>query len=257
LVLAGDGAGLFARNHVVTMRRTILTVALALAAGAIGTASRADDHERAKSLFEEAFNRRYRWDENFKGFSADFRATREGKDVRGTIHADASNAGHPQIEVTCDDEEIQALVQSTVTTTVTHTRASRFDKSFASSTFSIIGEGAHGGTKIAISGHGFFKDATIKDGNVIENHGGHGDVASEVRVHQVVLLVESGKVLPREHEAIIKRGDEVQKGSTTETWREFDGVWLPTRYQLRRQTDSAAVETMVHLSNVKVEKANP
>ena len=28
---------------------------------------------------------------------------------------------------------------------------------------------SHGGTKIAITGHGFFKDFTVKDGNIIPN----------------------------------------------------------------------------------------
>ena len=70
----------------------------------------------------------------------------------------------------------------------------------------------HGGTKIAVSGHGFFKDFTVKDGNIIENHGGHGAMSSEVKVHQVVWMADSGKTLPREYAFTIKTGDHEQIG---------------------------------------------
>ena len=97
----------------------------------------------------------------------------------------------------CADEEVKKLVSDTVASTVTHTRASKFEKAFGSSSFAIAGAGAHGGTKIEILGHGFFKDFTVKDGNIVENHGGHGEMSSEVKVQQIVWMAESGKTLPR------------------------------------------------------------
>ena len=54
------------------------------------------------------------------------------------------------------------------------------------------------------TGHGFFKDFTIKDGNIIENHGGHGEMSTEVKVHQVVWLADTGKILPRAYSFTIK-----------------------------------------------------
>ena len=94
----------------------------------------------------------------------------------------------------------------------------QFDKTFGDCTFAIEGEGSRGGTKIKLSGHGFFKDFTIKDGNIIENHGGHGEMSSEVTVHQVVWMAESGKTLPREYSFKIKTGDHEQTGRTVESW---------------------------------------
>ena len=74
-----------------------------------------------------------------------------------------------------------------------------FDKTFGDCTFAIEGEGTRGGTKIKVSGHGFFTDFTVKDGHIIENHGGHGAMfnVTEVSVRQVVWMAESGKTLPR------------------------------------------------------------
>ena len=96
-----------------------------------------------RKMMEEAFNRRYRWNESLKGFSADFTLSREGKTVKGSLRADVTKP-HGGVEVVCDDEEVKKLVQDTVGSTVTHTRAASFDKAFGSSTFAISGEACTG-----------------------------------------------------------------------------------------------------------------
>jgi hypothetical protein len=224
-----------------------------LATLALATAARAGDGDdpRARKLMEEAFNRRYRWAEDFKGFSADFSCRREDRTVRGSIRADATNP-HGGVAVTCDDEGVKKLVQSTIASTVTHSRASRFDAAFGDCAFAIEGEGSRGGSKIKVTGHGFFKDFTVKDGNIIENHGGHGEMSSEVVVRQVVWMTDSGKTLPREYAFRIKTGEHEQTGKTVETWREVDGVWLPSGYHLARTEGSAPVESTLRLENIKV-----
>jgi hypothetical protein len=225
-----------------------------LALGAILTPAFAQDDARAHKLMEEAFNRRYRWNESFKGFSADFSLTSEGKSAKGSIKADVSKP-HGGVEVTCDDERVKKTVQETVASTVTHTRAASFDQGFGSCAFSIAGDGAQGGTKIAISGHGFFKDFTIKDGNIVENHGSRGEMSSEVKVRQVVWMADSGKTLPREYAFKIKNGHGEQTGQTTETWHEVDGVWVPTWYRMIRNEGSAPVESTLRLENIKLDQA--
>jgi hypothetical protein len=232
----------------------IMLAAIGMAAVALLTPARAQDDARARKMMEEAFNRRYRWNDAFKGFSADFTLSREGKTVKGSLKADIAKP-HGGVEVVCEDEEVKKLVQDAVGSTVTHTRATSFDKAFGSSTFAIGGEGTSGGTKITVSGHGFFKDFTVKDGNIVENHGGHGTMSSEVKVRQVVWMAESGKTIPREYAFTIKTGEREQSGKTTETWREVDGVWLPTLYRMtRNEGSSAPVESMLRLENVKVEQ---
>src|SRR6516165_470759 len=188
-----------------------LILGMGMATLALVSPTLAGDDSRARKLMEDAFNRRYRWAENFKGFSADFSYRREGKTVQGTLKADATDP-HGGVVVTCDDENVKKLVQSTIASTVTHSRASRFDTAFHDCTFAIEGEGSRGGTKIKVSGHGFFRDFTVKDGNIIENHGGHGEMSSEVSVHQVVWIADSGKTLPHEYAFKIKTGDHTQTG---------------------------------------------
>ncbi len=229
-------------------------VIIGLATLALGFAARAGegDDARAKKLMEDAFNRRYRWPEYFKGFSADFSYRHEDKTVQGTVRADVTKP-HGGVEVACDDEHAKKLVQSTIASTVTHSRASAFDKAFGDCTFAIEGEGSRGGTKIKVSGHGFFRDFTVKDGNFIENHGGHGEMSSEVTVHQVVWMADCGKTLPREYAFKIKTGDHEEIGKTVETWREVDGIWLPTWYGMTRGEGTAPVESMLRLDNIKIE----
>jgi hypothetical protein len=238
------------------MTKTWLMLAMLAPATVMSlSAAQADDDPRARKMMEEAFNRRYRWNDGFKGFSADFSFTREGKTVKGTIKADATKP-HGGVTVECDDADVKKLVSDTVASTVTHTRASSFEKAFGSCSFAIAGDGAHRGTKIAITGHSFFKDFTVKDGNIIENHGGHDAMSSEVKVQQIVWLADSGKTLPRAYAFAIKNGDHEQSGKNMEMWREIEGVWLPTRWHLvRNEGSAAAVESTLSLENVKVEQA--
>jgi hypothetical protein len=238
------------------MAKTWLTLAMLAPATIMSlSAARADDDARARKMMEEAFNHRYRWNEGFKGFSADFGFTREGKTVKGTIKADSAKP-HGGVAVECDDADVKKLVSDTVASAVTHTRASSFEKAFGSCSFAIAGEGAHGGTKIAITGHAFFKDFTVKDGNIIENHGGHDAMSSEVKVQQIVWLADSGKTIPRAYAFTIKNGEHEQSGKNLEMWREIEGVWLPTRWHLARNEGStAAVESTLTLDNIKVVRA--
>ncbi|MGO9465557.1 MAG: DUF3386 family protein [Isosphaeraceae bacterium] len=238
------------------MTRTWLLLALLAPAFVLSlSAARADDDARARKMMEEAFNRRYRWNEGFKGFSADFSCTREGKTVKGTLKVDAARP-HGGVAVECDDADVKKMVSDTIASTVTHTRASSFEKGFGSCTFAIAGDGAHGGTKIAITGHGFFKDFTVKEGNIIENHGGHDAMSSEVKVQQIVWMADSGKTLPRAYAFTIKNGDREQSGKNMEMWREIQGVWLPARWHMvRNEGSAAAVESTLILDNIKVEQA--
>jgi hypothetical protein len=234
----------------ITLR--ILAV-MSLTSVALVTSGRAADDARPGKLMEEAFNRRYRWGENLKGFSADFTLTREGKTAKGLLKADLTKP-RGGVEVVCDDAEAKKLVQDTVASTVSHTRASSFAKAFGQCSFTAGGDGAHGGTKIMVSGHAFFKDFTVKDGHLIENHGGHGEMSSEVKVHQVTWMADTGKTLPRQYSFTIKTGAQEQTGKTTESWNEVDGVWLPARYHLTRSEGSTPVESMLHLENIKVDQ---
>jgi hypothetical protein len=233
-----------------------LLVIVGMAALAVESAARAGEEgdARAKKLMEEAFNRRYRWAEDFKGFSADFSYRAQEKTVRGAVKADAT-APHGGVTVTCDDENVKKLVESTIASTVTHSRAARFDKVFGDCSFTIEGEGSRGGTRIKVSGHGFFKDFTVKDGNIIENHGGRGEMSSEVIVHQVVWMAECGKTLPRAYAFKIKTDDHEQAGKTAENWRELNGVWLPASYRMTRNEGTAPVESTLRLENIKLETA--
>ena len=222
---------------------------------ALATAARAGDGDdaRARKLMEDAFNRRYRWAEDFKGFSADFSCRREGRTVQGTVRADVTKP-HGGVEVTCDDEGVKKLVEYDDRKHGDAQPRLSFDKAFGDCTFAIESEGARGGTKIKVLGHGFFKDFTVKEGNIIENHGGHGAMLTEVSVRQVVWMADSGKTLPREYAFRIKTGEHDQTGTTAETWRKVNGIWLPSGYHMTRTEGSAPVKSTLRLTNIKVER---
>jgi Protein of unknown function (DUF3386) len=232
-----------------------VVAALSLAIGTSLAPALAQDNARAHKLMEEAFNRRYRWNESLKGFSTDFTLTREDKTVKGSIKADLSKP-HGGVEVTCVDTQVKKLVQETVASTITHTQAASFNQAFGTCGFSMAGDGTQGGTKILVSGHGFFKDFTVKDNNIVENHGNRGEISSEVKVYQVVWIADSGKTLPREYGFKIRTGNGEQTGQITETWRAIDGVWLPTWYRMIRSEGSTPVESVLRLENIKVEQGS-
>lgn len=241
-------------------RASVLLAMAALATVTFATAARAGDGDdaRARKLLEDAFNRRYRWAEDFRGFSAEFSYDRDGRTVHGTVSADLTKP-RGGVQVTCDDETVKKAVQSTIASTVTHTRASRFEAAFGDCGFAIGGERPDGATKIKLSGHAFFTDFTVKDGHIVENHGASaamGMISSEVSVRQVVWMADSGKTLPREYTFRVTRkaGERTveETGKTLESWREVEGVWLPSTYHLTRTEGSTSVESTLRLANIKV-----
>ena len=113
--------------------------------------------------------------------------------------------------------------------TITHTRGSSFAKSFGSASFAIAGEGA------PITGHedrsygprllqGFRQS---KDGNIVENHGGHGEMSTEVKVQQIA----SGRRLRQDLPRGVFLHDQERRQRTVGQERgilsEIEHVWLP------------------------------
>ena len=122
-------------------------------------------------------------------------------------------------------------------------------------TFAIEGEASRGGPKIKLTGHGFFKDFTVKDGHIIENHGGHGEMSSEVSVRQVVWVAESGKTpAPR-----IRVPDQVRRPRARPARPSRPGT-RSTASGSRAGTACTApraaspVESVLRLENIKVER---
>jgi len=63
-----------------------LLAMIGLAVRTLSTPSLTQDDARARKLIEEAFSRRYHWNEDLKGFTADFTRTSEGKTNNGSIN---------------------------------------------------------------------------------------------------------------------------------------------------------------------------
>jgi len=216
------------------------------------------DDAKARQLLQEASGRRYRWDKDLKGFSADFALTRDGKVVKGSVTVKLTGM-RGDIQVACDDDSAKRAVREVLGNTVLHTRATTFDASFGKSSFALAGPGKDGGTVIKLTGHGFFKDFTVKDGFIVQNHGGAGGFESEVNVHQVAWIAELGMTVPKESSATITTGsgeDQVTRRiHTQEDWGQVHGYWFPTRHRSVMTVGEKKTETLLVLDNIKVETA--
>src|SRR5438046_2362261 len=96
-------------------RAAVLGMGLAVLGSWMATVSAADD-AKARQLMEQAFNLRYRWGADLKGFSADFSLTRDGKTTQGkvTVALDKPRGG---VEVTSDDESAKSVVRQVLGST--------------------------------------------------------------------------------------------------------------------------------------------
>ena len=89
------------------MRNVWITLA-AIGTTVVGffTSRGAEDDARPRKMMEEAFNHRYRWNENLRGLGH-FTLSREGKTVKGSLRADVTKP-HGGVEAVCDDEEARS-----------------------------------------------------------------------------------------------------------------------------------------------------
>ncbi len=246
------------RNVTLLAAGAVLACLAGSAAWAQEPAVPTKDDAKARQLLQEASGRRYRWDKNLKGFIADFALTRDDKVVKGSVTVKLTGM-RGDIQVTCDDDSAKRAVREVLGNTVLHTRATTFDDSFGKSSFALAGPGKAGGTVIKLTGHGFFTDFTVKDGFIVQNHGGAGGFKSEVNVHQVAWVAELGKTVPKESSATIITGsgdDAVtRKIHTWEDWGAAQGYVFPTRHRAVMTVGEKKTESLLVLDNIKVERA--
>ena len=237
---------------------SILSAGTVLAGGMGVPQAIGEDDAKARQLLEQASSRRYRWDTNLKGFTADFTLTREGTSVTGKVTV-ALTGSRGDIQVDGDDAATKRAVREVLGNTVLHTRAATFEQSFGGSSFALGEQGRQGGTVIKLSGHRFFSDFTVKDGFIIQNHGGAGGFQSEVNVHQVAWIAELGKTVPKESSATIITGDGDDKVTRTihtwEDWSPAHGNWFPTRHRSVMTVGKDKSESLLLLENIQVEPA--
>lgn len=219
----------------------------------------AEEQAQARRLLQEATARRYRWDKELKSFTADFSLTRDGKTVKGSVTVKLTGP-RGDIQVSCDDEAAKQAVREVLGNTVLHTRATTFDDSFGNCSFALAGAGKYGGTVIKLTGHSFFKDFTVKDGFIVQNHGGVGGFLSEVNVHQLTWIAELGKTVPKESSATISFGagqdTTTRHIHTWEDWGQAHGYWFPVRHRSLIIVGDDKTETLLLLDNFQVEKTS-
>ncbi len=241
----------------------VMTLSVALANQAATTTNEAattiKDDPAARELFREASGRRYRWDRDLQGFSADVTLELNGKSTTGTVTVKLDTP-RLDIQVTGDDPALESYVREAVGISIVHARPTNFDESFAKTTFALAGPGRHGGTVITMTGHPVFRDFTVKDGFIVQNHTGAPGFETEVNVEQVAWIAELGKTVPKELLAKIVTGEGASKVTrwrhNREDWSQVDGYWFPTRYRTAITEGEVKTESTLTLANLRVEK-NP
>ena len=239
----------------------VLTLSVALANQAAPTTNEAatttTDDPAARELFREASGRRYRWDKDLKGFSADVTLEQNGKSATGTVTVKLGSA-KLDIQVASDNPALEGVVRELVGVSVVHARPNNFDESYAKTTFALAGPGRHGGTVIKMTGHSIFKDFTVKDGFIVQNHTGGPGFETEVNVEQVAWVAELGKTVPKELLAKIVSGEGDSKVTrwrhSREDWTQVDGYWFPNHYRLTITEGESKTESALTLANIRVER---
>ena len=193
----------------------LMLAMLALAAVMSLSAARADDDARARKMMEEAFNRRYRWSEGFKGFSADFSFTREGKTVKGTIKADATKP-HGGVTVECDDADVKKLVSDTVASTVTHTRAPASRRHSARARSRSPAKGATAAPRLPSRAMASSRTSRSRTATSSRITAAMARCRARSRSSRSSGWPTSGKTLPRAYAFTIKNGDREQSGKNME-----------------------------------------
>lgn len=234
----------------------VLTLSVALANEAATTTK---DEPAARELFREASGRRYRWDKELKGFSANVTLEQNGKSTTGTVTVKLDSA-RLDIQVASDDPALEGVVRELVGVSVVHARPNNFDESYAKTTFALAGAGRHGGTVVKMTGHSIFRDFTVKDGFIVQNHTGGPGFETETNVEQVAWVAELGKTVPKELLAKIVSGEGDSKATrwrhSREDWSQVDGYWFPNHYRLAITEGESKTESTLTLASLRVER-NP
>lgn len=185
------------------------------------------DNPEARRVFREASENRYVWDEQFKGFEADFTMTKDGgSPLTGRLKCD------PNLNVSVEglDPADQSLVHVEMSQFVTHRQRRPFNEYFGPDKAKFrLGEISDKGTEIFVEGDSMGSNYIIADRQVKQLSRNIGRLHFTI-TNKGILPAEDGRYIAAEYDVTYYSSDnnqEVGKAQFRDEYFKLGNYWMP------------------------------
>ncbi len=154
------------------------------------------DDPKARELLQRAFNKTARWQNDFKGFTANLTVNVNGKVTRGSVII----KGPRDVSVHLDDPDVQKWVQEQLGMIAVHRGPRSFEESDGKYALTMLEDGHPCGTKLTIHGSNSFyrlKNDTITQINREMGHPGMAPFAFTINVEDSTTTQEQKNLTTR------------------------------------------------------------
>lgn len=218
------------------------------------TASPIDDPE-ARKVFQQAYERFYRWPTSFTGFQADFMVKlREGD--HGTTGSVIVTPDY-KVKVQCADKQAAQMVEQEMVQVVTHLKPRPFASEFQNATFSFGDRDPNAGTRVDVTGGASrARSFRTKDGEITQIAHSFGRIRFLAN-HTSYLKTHERSLIPAAFSITYYSNETDQVISYIEFKDEYAQVgnlWLPRRRVKTETLKDKTTHLEIELTNHKVHK---
>lgn len=206
---------------------------------------------QAREIFQNAYENRYTWDENFPGYTAELTLKQGDEQYTSTVKVGKDLT----VEITgIDDETVKESIYNQMRDIVTHRKRSNFDKSHGKNTFNLGEEDPTGAVEILVTGDAMGSNYKVRGKEISQVSRVMGPIAFTINTEES-LNTGSGYISTK-YNAIFRESktNELKgKRDFVESYEDFGGYYLPTR-QVVESLDKGGEKstTEFNFSNIKL-----
>lgn len=189
-----------------------------------------------REVFQDAYEQRYTWDEDFPGYQAEVSVSDRGKLEQGLVRIAAPDLKISVLNI--EDEDIRDLVKAQLQMEVVHRKSVPFEVLHADRTFKIEDTDRLGAAIIKEIGDDAESSYKVQDNQITEVNRLFGDVA--VTVDTVGTIKTPDGYLPTHTKSVFrnaKTGEIIEKDDVRDFYEKIGNYYLLTNRTIRRTTE--------------------
>lgn len=218
------------------------------------------ESNKAREIFQAAYENRYTWDENFPGYTTDLEL-KQGDARSATPKAYRVDRGKIlvnsdlSVEVTgIEDEKVSESVYNHMRDVITHRKRSQFEQAHGKNTFKLGKEDATGALEILVEGDAMGSNYRVRGQEICQVSRVMGPIAFTINTNESLDTGEG--YISTGYNAIFRdsKTNELKgKREFDETYEKFGNYYLPTQQRIEA-IDKNGEQTVIefNFTNIKL-----
>jgi len=205
--------------------------------------------DKARAIFQTAYENRYTWDEKFPGYTAEL----VWQQAQDTYQAKITVQPDFKIEVTAiEHESIKEVIKKHFWDIVTHRKRSSFTQTHGKNIFTLGEEDANGTVEILVSGEAMGSHYKVTGEVITQVSRQMGGLAFTIDTESTIQTEEG--YLPTHYQAIFRDGTTQSLKATRhhiDTYEKIGSYYIPSRQEIKTIDEKGqTTEVIVQFSNI-------